>query len=139
MGEIKEKQLLLGKQERLSGTKNIEILFKEGQSFISYPLRVLFRAIEQTSSNNCSILVSVPKKRLKKAVHRNKIKRLIRESYRLNKSLLNFETYGITLDIAFIYVKDDISNFYFIQKAMIKALTNVSNLINDSDETKRNH
>ena len=75
------------KDERVTGVKRIEHLFAHGRSFISYPLRVVF--VEQTmqddSSRRVSVFVSVPKKKLKSAVDRNRMKRLIRETYRLNK------------------------------------------------------
>ena len=126
MGKIEER-LKNTKKERLSGTIKIDTLFKEGKSFISYPLRVIYLLHEQSRESICSILVSVPKKRIKKASHRNRIKRLIRESYRLNKALIDNETIGDkSLDIAFIYVKDTTSDYPTIQKAIQKALNHIT-------------
>ena len=124
-----EEKFTFTKKERLSGTKRIDYLFKEGDSFISYPLRVLYLTHEQSANPTCSILISVPKKRVKKAVQRNQIKRLIRESYRLNKTLIGTAIDDKTLDIAFIYVKDTVSDFQMVEKAMKKALTQISNSI----------
>ena len=121
MEEIEER-FTFNKKERLSGTKRIDTLFEKGNSFICYPLRVLYVEHEQCTQADCSVLVSVPKKRIKKAVHRNRIKRLIKESYRLNKKLID----GKSIEIAFIYVKDTASDFKEIQKSMQKALNRIA-------------
>ncbi len=125
------------KNERLSGTKRIDTLFKEGKSFISYPLRVIYLIHEQSSEAKCSILVSVPKKRIKKAVHRNRIKRLVRESYRLNRALINkLELDQQPIDVAFIYVKDTATNFNEIDKAIKKALNQIAVRIKKNEESE---
>ena len=132
-----EERFTFDKAERLSGTKRIDALFKEGESFISYPLRVMYLIHEQSTKAGCSILVSVPKKRIKKAVHRNRIKRLIRESYRLNKQLMDSSSFHETsIDVAFIYVKDNASEFSVIQKAMQKALSQISNRIHKTEQSE---
>lgn len=72
------------KKEKLKSKKLIERLFDEGQSVSSYPLTLIY--LEDGISNKVG--VSVSKRHFKKAVHRNRIKRLLRESYRHNKNLL---------------------------------------------------
>ena len=132
-----EERFTFDKTERLTGIKRIDALFKEGESFISYPLRVMYLIHEQSTKAGCSILVSVPKKRIKKAVHRNRIKRLIRESYRLNKQLMDSSSFHETsIDVAFIYVKDNASEFSVIQKAMQKALSQISNRIHKTEQSE---
>ena len=131
------KQFTFSKKERITGDKRIEILFTKGSGFISYPLRIIYLRDEQKDDYECSVLISVPKKRIKKATDRNRIKRLIRESYRLNKSLLNnAELAESSLDIAFVYVKDTESNFSDIQKAMQKALKKITERINKTEESE---
>lgn len=123
----KEENYTFTKAERVTGAKRIDAIFASGRSFISYPLRVVFAQHEQSPTPSCSILVTVPKKRIKKAVHRNRIKRLIREAYRLNKGLVNdIELNEQSLDIAFVYIKDESSNYKEIDKAMKKALKQVA-------------
>lgn len=117
------------KEERVTGEKRIEFLFTNGRSFISYPLRVIF--VERTSqacSCNVSVFISVPKKRLKLAVKRNQTKRLMREAYRLNKYLLEplFATDNRCMDIAFVYVKNEVSEYGEMEKAIKKALREIS-------------
>lgn len=76
------------KHERLCSKKVVELLFKQQQSFFVHPFKLIW--VETSLPVNCSaqLLIAVPKKNYKKAVDRNYIKRLIRESYRLHKSML---------------------------------------------------
>jgi len=79
------------KDERLKSRKTIGKIFQEGQSFIAYPLRIAWVIREDTTPDDPPIQFtqSVPKRRFAKAAHRNRIRRRIREAYRLNKHLLN--------------------------------------------------
>jgi ribonuclease P protein component len=78
------------KAERLCSKKLIERLFGgEGKSFPAFPLRVVYMPLtEEEMAADVSILVSVPKKRFKRAVKRNRVKRQVREAYRRNKHIL---------------------------------------------------
>jgi ribonuclease P protein component len=78
------KKLTLGKDERLKNRKIIEQLFKEGQRFVVNPFRVFYLP----SPVSLQLGVAVSSKNFKKAVDRNKIKRLVREAYRLQKKPL---------------------------------------------------
>lgn len=79
-------KLTLGKLERLKSEKIISCLFnKEGESFAIYPLRIIWMVTTLDTPFPAQFTVSVSKKRFKKAVDRNSIKRQIREAYRLNK------------------------------------------------------
>ena len=117
------------KSERLSLKNDIDNLFDKGQSFISYPLRIIYlpNSVDDSTESGISVLVSVPKRRIKRAVKRNRLKRLIRESFRLNKDTLTntHELSGKRLHIAFMYVCDDILPFADIEKAMLKALNKI--------------
>lgn len=77
-----------GKNERLKSKTTIGLLFSEGKSVSKYPLRLVFRQAEGNSEEKTKVGVSVSKKYFKKAVDRNYFKRVLRETYRLNKQLL---------------------------------------------------
>ena len=74
--------------EKLKSRKTIEVLFTAGKSVSAYPLRLVFVATQHMEETNLQMGVSVSKRYFKKAVDRNYFKRLLRESYRLNKSIL---------------------------------------------------
>jgi|WetSurMetagenome_2_1015567.scaffolds.fasta_scaffold814926_2 ribonuclease P protein component len=76
------------KEERLCNKRHIFLLHKEGQAFFNYPFTVKWLMISGLNESNVRLLPAVPKRNFKKAVDRNKIKRFIREAYRLNKEIL---------------------------------------------------
>jgi len=76
------------KKERLKSKTTIGLLFSEGKSVSKYPLRLVYRQAEEGSDEKIKMGVSVSKKYFKKAVDRNYFKRVLRETYRLNKHLL---------------------------------------------------
>ena len=85
-----QRSYTFSKAERLCSKKLIERLFGgEGKSFPAFPLRVVYMPLlEEEVAADVSILVSVPKKRFKRAVKRNRVKRQVREAYRRNKHIL---------------------------------------------------
>ena len=76
------------KNEKLKSKITIGLLFTEGKSVSKYPLRLVYKAGSFDESEKIKMGVSVSKKNFKKAVDRNYFKRLLRETYRLNKHLL---------------------------------------------------
>lgn len=76
------------KNERLKSKTTIGLLFSEGKSVSKYPLRLVYRNADEKATEKITIGVSVSKKYFKKAVDRNYFKRVLRETYRLNKHLL---------------------------------------------------
>ena len=112
------------KEERISLQKEIDLLFKEGVSFIAYPLRIIYVEKKPFLGVDVSVLVSVSKKKFKQAVKRNRLKRLIRESYRLNKkSLCEFlNEREVGLLVAFLFVGKELNQYKEIEMAVTKAL-----------------
>ena len=100
----------LSKKERIVSNLLIETLFSQGnsESLAAYPIRVIYTQIEQ--QQDCApvqILISVPKKRFKHAVDRNRVKRQVREAYRHHKQLLyNKVEEGKQLLVAFVWLSD---------------------------------
>lgn len=76
------------KKERLKSKTTIGLLFSEGKSVSKYPLRLVYCQAEADAEEKIKMGVSVSKKYFKKAVDRNYFKRVLRETYRLNKHLL---------------------------------------------------
>ncbi|OCB75437.1 ribonuclease P protein component [Flavobacterium crassostreae] len=76
------------KQEKLKSKNTIDLLFSEGKSVSKYPLRLVYYSGDTTEDLKIKMGVSVSKKHFKKAVDRNRYKRILRETYRLNKHLL---------------------------------------------------
>ena len=111
----------LRKAERLHSKTVIDQMFTGGvsKSFSVYPLRVVYMPMDEQEAY-ASVLVSVSKKRFKRAVKRNRVKRQIREAYRKNKHglLETLETQGKPLAIAFIYLSDQLVSSALIEEKM---------------------
>jgi len=93
------------KAEKLCSQKEIDKIFSEGKSISVSQFRLLYIETEAKEQPAVKVLIAVPKKKLKLAVHRNRMKRLIRESYRLSKHKLIDAALrsGNHYDIAFIF------------------------------------
>ena len=81
-------QFTYNKHEKLKSRKLIKKLFEEGKSISVFPIRLVYLKIEHEGTYPLKTGVSVSKRNFKLAVHRNRIKRLLREVYRLNKHLV---------------------------------------------------
>lgn len=93
----------LPKSERLHAEKEIKELFNEGSSFFLFPFKVQFFVKNQAADGTVKVLFSVSKKKIKKAVDRNFIKRRMKEAYRLNKNLLSaLENKGVNLGLIYV-------------------------------------
>ncbi|HJF91505.1 MAG TPA: ribonuclease P protein component [Mediterranea massiliensis] len=117
----------LRKPERLSRKKIIEKLFAGGsRSFSIFPLRVVWLPVEELNVQ-ASLLVSVSKRRFKRAVKRNRVKRQIREAYRLNKQPLleALAEKDLRLALAFIYLSDELTDSAVIAEKMKIALVRI--------------
>lgn len=115
------------KPERLNKKKIIEKMFAGGsRSFSIFPLRVVWLPVEELDVQ-ASILISVSKRRFKRAVKRNRIKRQIREAYRLNKQILlaPLTEKNRRLAIAFIYLADELMNSALVEEKIKAALTRI--------------
>ena len=115
------------KPERLNKKKIIEKMFAGGsRSFSIFPLRVVWLPVEELDMQ-ASILISVSKRRFKRAVKRNRIKRQIREAYRLNKQILlaPLTEKNRRLAIAFIYLADELMNSALVEEKIKAALTRI--------------
>ena len=110
------------KDERLKSRKVIQALFnRQGESFGQYPLRLVWMPMEERRSTYAvQFGLSVPKRRFKKAVDRNAVRRKIREAYRLNKHRIYAELAGQEQQYAFmvLYTGSEMLAYQEIEKAM---------------------
>lgn len=80
------------KEERLCNKRLIDGLFHNGSSFLCYPFKVSWQFAKLAGDHPAQVLLGVSKKRYKRAVDRNQIKRLMREAYRLQKQQYLYST-----------------------------------------------
>lgn len=121
------------KSQHLCGEVVISQLFREGKAFLVFPLRVVYRVmprdvetqyIASSKRATVKVLTSVPKKQFKYAVDRNRFKRLIRETYRLQKCELvdALDARGLVMDVAFTAVHNQLPKFEFLKGRMEKII-----------------
>ena len=128
----------LGKKERLKSKKLIEKLYKEGTSVKAFPLRMIFLQTEHTSDYPAQVGVSVAKRNFKKAPDRNRLKRVMRESYRLQKEIV-YNNLDVPYVFMISYLGKEEKNYEEIYAKMnkllnlfIKDIQNISNEEYDS-------
>jgi ribonuclease P protein component len=114
------------KEERLCNKKLIDELFHNGSSFLCYPFKVSWIAVNEPQPFPGQVLFGVPKKRYKRAVDRNLLKRRMRETYRLNKQQYLYsvlEGANKTIVFSIGYIGKEISTYELIEKKMLKLLS----------------
>jgi ribonuclease P protein component len=113
------------KEERLSGRTHIDELFDQGKSFHIAPFKVLYRITGIPQDHPVRLIIAIPKRKIKRAVDRNRLRRLIREAYRLNKPefIARIESIRVTLHLAIIYTGDTVDIAYSdVEKKIIQGL-----------------
>jgi len=117
-----------GKEEKLKSEKLIEKLFSEGGSVSEFPLRLFYLKSHFSESITYKTTVSVSKRNIKKAVDRNHIKRLLRESYRLKKSSF-FNNSGEQYALMILYLGKDIPDLNLINSKLKRLFGKFSAII----------
>ncbi len=115
------------KNEKLKSKNTIDLLFSEGKSVSKYPLRLVYVPIVLENEEVIKMSVSVSKKYFKNAVDRNYYKRVLRETYRLNKHLLldNLEKHYAFM---FFYQTKDRLSYQEINEKTIQLFEKFNNL-----------
>lgn len=128
----------LGRNERLKSRKQIEQLFKEGKKISLFPLYVYYQVTQLTTNDSpkessrtrllTRVGVGVSSKNFKKAVDRNRIKRLIRESYRLQRSNFSntIKANNQQLNMFFIYRGKELPDYKLVYEKVAIALQKIS-------------
>ena len=127
----------LGKQARLKSRKVIDHLFKYGKSFTIFPFRVIFQFTEMAVTPDASQLqagFSVSKRHFKKAVDRNRIKRLMREAYRLQKNELEKTIQQQPANLVFfmIYTGKDTPDYQLVFEKIKGVLLKLQKISNET-------
>lgn len=113
------------KEERLCSKRSLDLLFQNGSSFLLYPFRLTYLLVPQPHPYPAQVVINVAKKRFKRAVDRNLIKRRTREIYRCHKAeelypLLSNQQELLLLAIQ--YVGKEMHEFAFFEKKLIAAI-----------------
>jgi len=118
------------KQQRLKSKKLIERLFAEGKSINLFPLKLIYLKTPLPEQVTVQVAVVAPKKHFKSAVKRNRIKRLLREAYRLNKAPF-FNNMEAQYALVILYLGKEMPSFPRIEVGVKKLLTKFQKQISD--------
>ena len=115
--------------------KNIDLLFLKGSNAICYPLKLIYLETEIDYVNPCQAMFVVPKRVFKRAHDRNKLKRRVREAYRLNKAGFYevLRTKNKKIILSFLYVGKKIEDYKQIENAVINHLKRIETALNKQD------
>ena len=108
------------RQQRLKKKKLIDALFQQGRQEKLYPILFFYHPNPDPSTKNHQVLFSVPSKVFRKAIERNKIKRKLREAYRINKHLImdNLNS-DVSFLLGYVYISRTILPYKEIEKQVL--------------------
>jgi len=124
------------KSEHLCLQKEIDALFAARSGTVrSFPFIAIFRVVPM-EEERAKVLLSVPKRRLRHAVDRNRTKRLLRESYRLNKdAFLAALPADVSVHIGFVWQADEVATFDRVERKMREVLAALAQKVSKMGET----
>lgn len=112
------------KEERLCSRKLIEKVLKDGRSIVNHPFRLKWVKAELNTKYPAQVALSVPKKNFNRSVDRNRVKRLMREVYRKNKSKFYETLSGQQIQCAILlgYIGKTIPDYAEVEKSLLLTL-----------------
>ena len=121
------------KEEKLKSRKTIELLFREGKSFSVFPFRVLWKFTGKVGTP-LQTGFAVSSKNFKRAVDRNRIKRLMREAYRLQKNEIQSQLTQQQKQLAvfIIYVGNELHEYNLIFEKTLHVLNRLVKITNEN-------
>mgnify|MGYP000082867496 CR=1 FL=1 len=122
----------LKKKERLCNVTAISRLFRDGRSIFRHPVKLLWLPYEWEGDEAVQLLVTVPKRNFKKAVDRNRIKRLMREIFRKNKEIIIRDSDSKKFLIGLVFTGKEIPGYTSLEPIIISLL---QRLIQDHEKT----
>lgn len=127
----KKYKLTFCKSERLKQKRDIDKLFQYGKVLTEFPVQVIYH-LEFAKQSNLLAGFTVPKRSLKNAPDRNRIKRIMRESYRLNKKIINetVQNKNLKLYLMFVYKSKEIKSYHELEKKIFILLQRLQTMIN---------
>ena len=126
----------LNKDEKLCSRTAVNLLFDQGKSLMAFPLRAAYRLRPQ-GEHPVQFLISIPKKRIRKAVRRVTLRRRVREAYRLTRHELlvpELMRSGWGVDIAFVYLDNNPAPYSVIHEKMTSLLQRIAQAAADRAE-----
>lgn len=126
------KQYTFNKRERLTNVIQIEHLFNSGSTFTNKPFKIFFQFSDIPQSYPVTILIAVSTKKFKRAVDRNRIRRKIKEAYRLNKNILINEVNKLKLNInlGIVYISNDYNpDYHILENKLVECLIRLGKMI----------
>ncbi len=125
----------LYKAEKLCSTAAVSRMFECGSSFIAYPLRVVWAESQTPAATQPTpavrFMITIPKKRVRRAVKRVLLRRRVREAYRLNRHLIvpALNGAGRHIDVAFIYLDSAPAPYCKISERMQESLGRIAEAV----------
>lgn len=129
------KRYFFRKEERLCSLKEIETLYSQGSSFAFYPFRIISIQADSSQKFPIQLVITVPKRKFKRAVDRNYLKRIIREAYRKLKEDFLYEKLNeknLKLHLMIIYSGNEIITAEKLEKKLNLALNRLLNNIENN-------
>ncbi len=123
----------LYKREKLCSRTAIDQAFAHGHSVMAYPLRAVYTLGEARPEAPARFMITIPKKKMHRAVKRVLLRRRTREAYRLNRPLLlpALEQEGKSVDMAIVYLSTHVAPYAVIEEKMRDILSRIAQAAHD--------